>query len=455
MPSNLRRLAADHAALHGSQLPPYYLLPSDDGRFTAADDLSQLTVLLTGPQGTPYSQGLWRLHLKMPEDYPHSPPKATFRTRIWHPNVEEQSGAVCVDTLKRDWQSKLTLRDVLITISCLLIHPNPDSALNSESGTLLREDYEAFAHQAKLMTSIHAPIPGDQKHAVHKAKYRGEDADSIPKEKDETTRPRKLQRIQTSPAKRATRKTTTTPTLPHPPSRSQPQPHRPQPISDEDDAMNNSENDDPASASKENNPSLSPTPVRLAPASPRKNALGKRPLSVLSTPYPEDPDADMMLVDSDTDADARNDTAHPTISPSDQNIGANNIHARAPVSPQRKPKVAPSRGVASYPHLRHDLQIYEDVPDRTRTDSSPRFGSHGKENQATGAGMGPLDVKQKHELHTGKAGPTVNTPTAGTGQSIAAPAPAPTVASSRVAKKAVRGARKGSKPKPRIGVRRL
>lgn len=111
--SNLRRLAADHAALH-SKLPPYYLLPPDDGQFAAADDLSQLAILLTGPPGTPYSKGMWRLHLKMPEDYPNSPPKAAFRTRIWHPNVEEQTGAVCVDTLKRDWQSKLTLRDVLI-----------------------------------------------------------------------------------------------------------------------------------------------------------------------------------------------------------------------------------------------------------------------------------------------------------------------------------------------------
>lgn len=50
----------------------------------------------------------------MPGDYPKSPPKATFRTRIWHPNVEETTGAVCVDTLKRDWKPELTLRDVLI-----------------------------------------------------------------------------------------------------------------------------------------------------------------------------------------------------------------------------------------------------------------------------------------------------------------------------------------------------
>lgn len=108
-PSGLRRLAADHAALH-EDLPPNYLHPFDD----SSDDLTQLATLLAGPQGTPYSQGLWRLHLKMPEDYPKSPPKATFRTRIWHPNVEESTGAVCVDTLKRDWKPTLTLKDVLI-----------------------------------------------------------------------------------------------------------------------------------------------------------------------------------------------------------------------------------------------------------------------------------------------------------------------------------------------------
>ena len=111
--STLRRLAADHASLHTSELPPYYLFPQG-AESNIPDDLTQLTILLAGPQGTPYSQGVWKLWLKIPEDYPKSPPKACFRTRIWHPNVEENSGSVCVDTLKKDWEPKLTLRDVLI-----------------------------------------------------------------------------------------------------------------------------------------------------------------------------------------------------------------------------------------------------------------------------------------------------------------------------------------------------
>ncbi|KMU78853.1 ubiquitin-conjugating enzyme E2 S [Coccidioides immitis RMSCC 3703] len=178
MASGFRRLAADHASLHSSGLPPNYFFPPSNGQSSFPDDLRQLTILLAGPPVTPYSQGLWRLHLRIPEDYPKSPPKAAFRTRIWHPNVEESTGAVCVDTLKRDWEPKLTLRDVLITISCLLIHPNPDSALNSAAGALLQDDYEAFARQAKLMTSIHAPVPPELKNLALEAKRRGEDPET-------------------------------------------------------------------------------------------------------------------------------------------------------------------------------------------------------------------------------------------------------------------------------------
>ncbi|KAF2145524.1 uncharacterized protein K452DRAFT_243621 [Aplosporella prunicola CBS 121167] len=167
---SLRRLASDHATLH-SNLPPNYLFPAN----ADSDDLTQLDILLAGPEGTPYSAGLYKLHLEIPSNYPTAPPTAHFRTRIWHPNVEEATGAVCVDTLKRDWQSTLTLRHVLVTISCLLIQPNPASALNAEAGALLQEDWNAFVRRAKLMTGIHAQVPRDLRTAVDEAKVRGED----------------------------------------------------------------------------------------------------------------------------------------------------------------------------------------------------------------------------------------------------------------------------------------
>jgi ubiquitin-conjugating enzyme E2 S len=42
------------------------------------------------------------------------------------------------------------------TIKCLLIYPNPESALNEEAGRLLLEHYEDYSSRARMMTAIHA-----------------------------------------------------------------------------------------------------------------------------------------------------------------------------------------------------------------------------------------------------------------------------------------------------------
>ena len=46
----------------------------------------------------------------------------------------------------------------LQTIKCLLIYPNPESALNEEAGKLLLEQYEDYSSRAKMMTEIHARL---------------------------------------------------------------------------------------------------------------------------------------------------------------------------------------------------------------------------------------------------------------------------------------------------------
>ena len=42
------------------------------------------------------------------------------------------------------------------TIKCLLIYPNPESALNEEAGRLLLEHYDDYSSRARMMTNIHA-----------------------------------------------------------------------------------------------------------------------------------------------------------------------------------------------------------------------------------------------------------------------------------------------------------
>jgi ubiquitin-conjugating enzyme E2 S len=43
-----------------------------------------------------------------------------------------------------------------LTIKCLLIVPNPESALNEEAGKLLLERYDDYCSRAKIFTDIHA-----------------------------------------------------------------------------------------------------------------------------------------------------------------------------------------------------------------------------------------------------------------------------------------------------------
>ncbi|KAL5415374.1 hypothetical protein PMIN03_002705 [Paraphaeosphaeria minitans] len=175
---SLRRLAADHGSLHTAGLPPnYFFPPSLAGELPS--DLTSLDILLAGPVGTPYAHGVWRLHLDIPPTYPTAPPTATFRTRLWHPNIDEATGAVCVETLKRDWSSTLKLRDVLVTISCLLIQPNPASALNEAAGKLACEDWDSFCRRAKLMTEIHAAIPSNIVDQVREAQSRGDEKEVV------------------------------------------------------------------------------------------------------------------------------------------------------------------------------------------------------------------------------------------------------------------------------------
>lgn len=88
--------------------------------------------------------------------FPSQPPKGFFLTKIFHPNVNSSNGEICVNTLKKDWKPDLGIKHILLTVKCLLIVPNPESALNEEAGKLLLEDYEEYFSRAKLYTEVHA-----------------------------------------------------------------------------------------------------------------------------------------------------------------------------------------------------------------------------------------------------------------------------------------------------------
>lgn len=118
-------------------------------------DVTEVQAVIDGPADTPYVGGKFRVKLCIGKDFPASPPKGYFLTKIFHPNVSA-SGEICVNTLKKDWKSDLGIRHILLTVKCLLIVPNPESALNEEAGRLLLERYDDYCARARLYTEIHA-----------------------------------------------------------------------------------------------------------------------------------------------------------------------------------------------------------------------------------------------------------------------------------------------------------
>ena len=123
--------------------------------------VSEIHGVIDGPEGTPYYGGSFRLKLVLSEEYPNAPPRGFFLTKIYHPNVAD-NGDICVNTLKKDWTTEVTLKHIFQVIRCLLIVPFPESALNCEAGKLFMESYDEFARRARIMTEVHAlPVGGD------------------------------------------------------------------------------------------------------------------------------------------------------------------------------------------------------------------------------------------------------------------------------------------------------
>jgi len=122
--------------------------------------LDNLMAEIEGPTGTPFEGKYFQLKLVLSADFPASPPRGFFLTKIYHPNVEASTGAICVNTLKKDWTATTTFSHVLSVIRCLLIVPFPESSLNDEAGKLFMESYDEYHRRARLMADVHGrPTP--------------------------------------------------------------------------------------------------------------------------------------------------------------------------------------------------------------------------------------------------------------------------------------------------------
>lgn len=109
-------------------------------------------VLLKGPNKSCYENGLFKLLLEFPKDYPNEPPNIKFETKIYHPNIEINDGTICISSKSNDWDNNKNIINVIYSIYDLLKTPNLNHGLNNEALLLYKNNYEEFKKKAKEFT---------------------------------------------------------------------------------------------------------------------------------------------------------------------------------------------------------------------------------------------------------------------------------------------------------------
>ncbi|RVX04088.1 Ubiquitin-conjugating enzyme E2 5 [Vitis vinifera] len=114
------------------------------------DGMQEFYVDFHGPGDSPYHGGVWRIRVELPDAYPYKSPSIGFVNKIYHPNVDEMSGSVCLDVINQTWSPMFDLVNVFeVFLPQLLLYPNPSDPLNGEAAALMMRDRPAYEQRVK------------------------------------------------------------------------------------------------------------------------------------------------------------------------------------------------------------------------------------------------------------------------------------------------------------------
>ncbi|ATY67034.1 Ubiquitin-conjugating enzyme [Cordyceps militaris CM01] len=137
--------------------------------------VQEFFVRFKGPAETPFEGGLWKVHVELPDAYPYKSPSIGFVNRIFHPNIDELSGSVCLDVINQTWSPMFDMINIFeVFLPQLLRYPNPTDPLNGEAAALLIREPKSYDAKVKEYVQKYA-----NKDAADEAGIESEDDDDM------------------------------------------------------------------------------------------------------------------------------------------------------------------------------------------------------------------------------------------------------------------------------------
>lgn len=116
----------------------------DNCKIALADESNLMEFRITVCPDAGYWKGSsFTFKFKVPDNYPHQPPKVVCETPVYHPNID-LNGAVCLNILKDDWRPILNTQNIVHGLIFLFLEPNPADPLNHKAAQVLRESSVQF-----------------------------------------------------------------------------------------------------------------------------------------------------------------------------------------------------------------------------------------------------------------------------------------------------------------------